>query len=73
MAVATIAIGTVFGTLAMRTDSVWPVALAHGTLNAVGSLSAFVSGVGLVGVVPWTAMAGIVLVLANGHLAVSRL
>jgi membrane protease YdiL (CAAX protease family) len=74
MTVAAVAVGTVFGALSMRTDSVWPVALAHGTFNAVGSLGAVVSGVGLVGavpvglvgVLPWAAVAGAVLALADG-------
>jgi membrane protease YdiL (CAAX protease family) len=78
MTIATIAIGTIFGALSMRTGSVWPAALAHGTLNAVGSLSSVVSGVGLagaapvglIGVVPWVAAAGVVLVLADGQLTV---
>lgn len=81
MTIATIAIGTIFGAFSMRIGSVWPAALAHGTLNAVGSLSSVVSGVGLagaapvglIGVVPWAVVAGVVLMLADEHLTVSRL
>jgi len=69
MTAATVAIGTVLGTLALWADSVWPAALAHGTLNAVGSFAVLVSGVGivgaapvaLVGVVPWAVAAGVLL------------
>ena len=78
MTLATVAIGTVFGALALRTDSVWPAALAHGTLNAVGSFAVLVSGVGLVGaapvalvgVVPWVAVA--VVLLGPGRLPLTR-
>lgn len=80
MTAATVAAGTVFGALAMATDSVWPVALAHGTFNAVGSLGAVVSGVGLVGAVPvglvgfvpWAAAAGTTLWLADDIATVSE-
>lgn len=69
MTVATVAIGTVVGAIALRADSVWPAALAHGTLNAVGSAAVLVSGVGivaagpvaLVGVVPWAVVGAVVL------------
>jgi len=69
MTVATVAIGTVLGTLALWADSVWPPALAHGTLNAVGSVAAVVGGgaslvsaapVALVGVVPWAVVAAVI-------------
>ncbi|PSP95742.1 CPBP family intramembrane metalloprotease domain-containing protein [Halobacteriales archaeon QS_4_62_28] len=69
MTVATVAIGTVLGTLALWADSVWPPALAHGTLNAVGSVAAVVGGgaslvsaapVALVGVVPWAVVAVVI-------------
>ena len=74
MTVATVAIGTAFGALALWADSVWPAALAHGTLNAVGSLAVVVSGIGiagaapvaLVGVVPWAVVAGVVLARPGG-------
>jgi len=69
MTVATVAIGTVIGAIALRADSVWPAALAHGTLNAVGSAAVLVSGVGivaaapvaLVGVVPWAVVGAVIL------------
>jgi len=74
MTVATVAIGTVIGALALWADSVWPAALAHGTLNAVGSLAVLVSGIGivgaapvaLVGVVPWAVVAAVILVRSDG-------
>jgi len=74
MTLATVAIGTVLGALALWADSVWPPALAHGTLNAVGSVAAVVGGgaslvsaapVALVGVVPWAVVAVLVLARSN--------
>jgi CAAX amino terminal protease family. len=73
MTIATVAIGTVIGAVALLTDSVWPAALAHGTLNAVGSIAALVSGIGIVaatpvaavGVVPWVIVAVVILTRAD--------
>jgi len=79
MTLATVAIGTVLGALALWADSVWPPALAHGTLNAVGSVAAVVGGgaslvsaapVALVGVVPWAVVAVLVLARSNRDAAV---
>jgi CAAX amino terminal protease family. len=73
MSIATVAIGTVIGTAALLADSVWPAALAHGTLNAVGSIGVLVSGIGivaatpvaLVGVIPWAIVAVVLLSRAD--------
>ena len=81
MTAATVAIGTVFGALSVWADSVWPAALAHGTLNAVGSIAVVVSRTGLVaatpvalvGVVPWAAVAAVILLRPERYAALGRI
>jgi hypothetical protein len=66
--------GLFLGWLRLRTDSVWPAVLAHGSLNAVGGFVALVSAagstvdmavVGPLGVVSWVLL-GIVMVVLVG-------
>jgi membrane protease YdiL (CAAX protease family) len=81
MTAATVAIGTVFGALSLWADSVWPAALAHGTLNAVGSLAVVISGTGLVaatpvalvGVLPWVAVAAVILLRPERYASLDRI
>jgi membrane protease YdiL (CAAX protease family) len=72
MVVATVGIGGVLAWVTLRSGSVWPAALGHGTLNAVGSTTVLFAGmetgllgpapVGLVAAVPWLVATGVVLV-----------
>ena len=66
--------GLFLGWLRLRTDSVWPAVLAHGSLNAVGGFVVLVSAagstvdmavVGPLGVVSWVLL-GIVMVVIVG-------
>jgi membrane protease YdiL (CAAX protease family) len=72
MAVATVALGTVFAWVTLRSGSVWPAAIGHGALNAAGSaIFGFVTidPAGIVGpapvmvpgMVPWLVVAAALL------------
>ncbi len=74
MLVMTTSVGTFLAWVTLRTDSVWPAAIGHGTVNAIAAIGIlFVKGnppsllgptvVGLVAIVPWALVA--VWLLAN--------
>jgi membrane protease YdiL (CAAX protease family) len=65
MVIATVGLGGFHAYVTVRSGSVWPAALTHGTLNAVGSTTVLFAGmemnllgpgpVGLVAALPWLA------------------
>jgi len=67
-----VAWGILFGWLRLRSTSVWPAVLAHGSLNAAGGLLLLLAGAGVVpdmalvgplGVIAWALVAVVVLVV----------
>jgi membrane protease YdiL (CAAX protease family) len=77
MVVATVGLGGVLAWVTLESGSVWPAALGHGTLNAVGSTTVlFAAGmqtgllgpapVGLLAAVPWLVATAVWLVRMDG-------
>ncbi|MFI6477805.1 CPBP family intramembrane glutamic endopeptidase [Nonomuraea sp. NPDC050663] len=66
---ATVLIGALFGWLRLRSGSVWPAVVAHGSLNAVGPVVLVFGGspnaalVGVAGVAGWVVLAVVTAVL----------
>ncbi len=69
----TISVGILFGWLTLRAESVWPAVFAHGALNGIAAIGLFFvkepfsmilgpSPVGLIGCLPFTILAAIILV-----------